>query len=461
MKKTVFLGCGGVSIILMLVFAGSVKSDNHAMAATGVPYVNKEQINGGEPIKLEYWEWSAIRATYQREWAEAYMAIYPNVEIEIVLQPWATYWPSLTNNIPAGKGPAMWHMHAAKMPEYCEGELMAPIPAEVADPEYLDAHWLGFAEGAMACPGTGTLHTVPMGAMMPVLYINTDMWDAAGLTDADIPSTWAELRSVARRLTQRDGRNRITVAGLSMTPQEFLINAIYQQGRYLFGEDGNTAQVENPQYEAALQFIADLVHEDKSLDQEIIVEEQRSFATRKAAMFIGFSYTSGFIKANVPDLNWTNVAMPTPDGKVEPAYGNIRIALEAVVNSYSSAEEQAVAWDFWHFNYANEKNVLEDLALANSFLPAYDALMNNKSVTDDPVISMMSDLVDYGVINHIPQEIRDEQNELATAVVLDGSDITGLMKASQTVQNNLLAKGRNWNIIERNYANDALMIQEQ
>ena len=119
-------------------------ADAPAMAATGVPYVNKEQINGGEPIKLEYWEWAGSRAAYQREWADAYMAIYPNVEIEIVLQPWATYWQSLITNVPAGKGPAMWHMHVAKMTEFCEGELMAPIPAEVADPSYLKEHWIGF-----------------------------------------------------------------------------------------------------------------------------------------------------------------------------------------------------------------------------------------------------------------------------------------------------------------------------
>ena len=299
-----------------------------------------------------------------------------------------------------------------------------------------------------------------MGAMMPILYINSDMWEAAGLTEADTPSTWDELRTVAKKLTQRDGRDRITVAGLSMTLQEFLINAVYQQGRYLFTEDGQTAQVENPQYKAALQFIADLVHEDRSLDQEIIVEQHKAFVSKKAAMYIGFSYTTAFFNVNAPDINWTIKALPTPDGDTEPAYGNIRFALEAVVNQYASPEVKAVAWDFWHFNYANNENVLEDLALFNGFLPAYDAVLNDPRVTADPMNTMLLDLVDYGVINDIPQVIREEQIELATAVVLNGSDIAGLMKASQAVQNSLLSRRKDWGIIERNYANDALMIQD-
>ena len=430
------------------------------MEATGVTYIEKEQINDGKPVKLEFWEWSGQRAEYQREWAEDYMAIYPNVEIEIVLQPWGTYWPSLTTNVPAGKGPAMWHMHAAKMTEFCEGELMASIPSDVADPNYLNEHWAGFAEGVMACPGSGTLHTVPMGSMMPILYINNDKWNAAKLTDADIPSTWSELRSVARTLTQRDARKRITVAGLSMNPQEFMQNAVYQQGRYMFSEDGQKVQVENLEHKAALEFIADLVHKDKALDQEVIAEGENAFISGKAAMHIGFSWVTGFITANAPDLKWTAVALPTPDGSVEPAYGNIRFAVGAVVNSFASAEEKAVAWDFWHFNYANEETVLEDLALFNGFLPAYDAVLDDPQVTANPVATIMAKVSAYGVINDLPMVIRAEQEELTTAVVLDGSNIDGLLKSSQTVQDELLSHRKDWNIIERNYANDALMIQD-
>ncbi|MFZ8324106.1 extracellular solute-binding protein, partial [Staphylococcus aureus] len=37
------------------------------------------------------------------------------------------------------------------------------------------------------------------------LVINTDLWSAAGLTDADIPKTWDQLASVAQKLTA-DGR---------------------------------------------------------------------------------------------------------------------------------------------------------------------------------------------------------------------------------------------------------------
>ena len=33
------------------------------------------------------------------------------------------------------------------------------------------------------------------------VYYNKDMWEAAGLTEADIPKTWDEMREVAKKLT--------------------------------------------------------------------------------------------------------------------------------------------------------------------------------------------------------------------------------------------------------------------
>jgi ABC-type glycerol-3-phosphate transport system substrate-binding protein len=78
-------------------FAQDVASSD--MAATGVPYVKKEQINGGQPIKLSYWEWVGTRAEYEARWAREYMAMYPNVTIEVVTQPWEAYWQALSANI--------------------------------------------------------------------------------------------------------------------------------------------------------------------------------------------------------------------------------------------------------------------------------------------------------------------------------------------------------------------------
>ena len=50
----------------------------------------------------------------------------------------------------------------------------------------------------------GKLYAAPKDVSTLQLVINTDMWSAAGLTDADYPTTWDELATVAKKLTSGD-----------------------------------------------------------------------------------------------------------------------------------------------------------------------------------------------------------------------------------------------------------------
>jgi multiple sugar transport system substrate-binding protein len=438
-------------------FAQDVASSD--MAATGVPYVKKEQINGGQPIKLSYWEWVGTRAEYEARWAREYMAMYPNVTIEVVTQPWEAYWQALSANIQSGS-PELYHMHVGRAAEYCDANLMSPIPESVADMDFLTQHWVGFAEGAMDCIGSGQRSYVPMGTMLPILLINTDMWTAAGLTDADIPKSWEQLRAAAVKLTQRDARGRITVAGLNMIPQEYLQNAVYQQGRYLFTADTKRVQVLNPEYKRAVQFFSDLMHVDKVFDPALAEQQWNAFLGKTAAMYIGFSWVVGTVRP-LAEINWIGVPMPTPTGEYTPAYGNLRFAVEAVVNPFASDAAKAVAWDFWHFNYARDEVVLRDMALQNGFLPAYDKLLNHEAVTSDQVTSSLAPTVDYGVISDVPEPVRAEQVVLLESVILDPSDLDGKLAAAERAMNAQLAQREAWPILERNYKHHDLMIPDQ
>jgi multiple sugar transport system substrate-binding protein len=388
------------------------------------------------------------------------MAMYPNVEVEIVMQPWESYWQALTSNVPAGN-PIMYHMHTSRAAQFCDAGLMAPIPESVADQAYLEENWVGFNEGALDCPGTGTRHFVPMGTQLPILLINTDMWAEAGLTDADIPTSWEQMRQAAIKMTQRDARDRVTVAGLNMIPQEYLQNAVYQLGRYLFTVDAKRVQVQNPQYKQAVQFFSDLMHVDKVFDPALVELQWNAFLGKRAAMYIGFSWIVGTVRPLSDELNWIGIPMPTPDGELTPAYGNMRFPVEAVVNPFASEAEQAVAWDFWHFNYSRPTVVLEDLALDNGFVPAYNPVLDDEKVSTDPVLAALAPTMEYSVISDVPDEIRIEQTQLLEEVILDPSDLDAKLAAAEERMNAVMAQRDSWTILERNYKHHDLMIPDQ
>lgn len=79
------------------------------------------------------------------------------------------------------------------------------------------------------------------------IYYNKTLWSEAGLTDADIPTTWDEFIQVAQKLTKTDG-SKMTQAGFNFNGDAY--SAIYQglnyqKGELLFSEDGKKANYNN------------------------------------------------------------------------------------------------------------------------------------------------------------------------------------------------------------------------
>ncbi len=432
-------------------------------AATGIPYVVKDSINHGEPITLEYWEWALDRYEYELEWAAEYMKLYPNVTINVSNLGGGEYWTKLAVNVPAGQGPTIWHMHTSRLTEFCDGGLMDPMPDHVGNRAFLDDNWVAFAEGAMDCPtGTpGSRHFLPMGTMMPVMYINTRLWEEAGFSVDEPPRSWQDLRIAAKALTQYDSQDRIVLSGFQADWPTFHKNGCYQQGRYLFTQDGKRTQINNQESRNVLQFIKDLHEVDRVVDPEM-PNRLDSFTSETAAIIADFSWITSVLRRNNPDLEWFAAPIPTFDGSFQPAYGNIRFAVEAVVNAFASEAEKAVAWDFWHFLYSDDVRVARTVALRNGFIPPYKKLIDLPEVQADQVANVISGAVEWGIVNDTPAVYNNGiRDALIAPILVGGMSIDDAMAESEQFIDQELAQREDWNIIERNYKHHNLMLPDQ
>lgn len=88
------------------------------------------------------------------------------------------------------------------------------------------------------------------------LVINTDMWKAAGLTDADIPTDWAGLETVAKKLTKG------SVTGLVIGNDVNRSGAFMKQaGGWLVSADGKTMTADDPKNLEGLNEVKKLMSE--------------------------------------------------------------------------------------------------------------------------------------------------------------------------------------------------------
>jgi multiple sugar transport system substrate-binding protein len=143
------------------------------------------------------------------------------------------------------------------------------------------------------------------------LYVNNADWKAAGLTSADYPKTWAQLSSVAKRLTTH-GR-----VGLVTDPEESRLDAFfYQAGGSVFNANQTKAVLDSPANVHALTFVksmlkAGIMDFPAQLNES---DEIPALGDNKTAMIISGPWMEGEMALDYPKVSYSVHPLPAGPG---------------------------------------------------------------------------------------------------------------------------------------------------
>ena len=155
----------------------------------------------------------------------------------------------------------------------------------------------------------GHQYGLPKDVSTLALLINTQLWEAAGLTEADIPTDWDQLADVAQRATS-DG-----VAGLTMSTEYQRIGAFMAAaGGALVTDDVATA--DSPENVEALEYVQSLL-EAGSLQFAPDLGAGwggEAFGNGSAVMVIEGNWITGALANDYPDLEYQVVELPAGPG---------------------------------------------------------------------------------------------------------------------------------------------------
>lgn len=226
--------------------------------------------------------------------------------------------------------------------------------ATYASNGYLDAYAADLSNAGDFYPALvdtftydGTFTCAPKDFSTLGLIINTDLWAAAGLTDADIPTDWDSLEAAATKLT-----NANTV-GLSFGLEYARVGVFMNQaGGQLV--DGDTVTADSAENVAGLEYIQKL-HDAGVLKWPSEISAGwagEALGAGKAAMVIEGPWIKG-IQGDFPDTNYQAYELPEgPGGKSTftftncwgiPANSDTRDAAVSLVE-YLTADDQQLAF---------------------------------------------------------------------------------------------------------------------
>ncbi|CAN5465208.1 ABC transporter substrate-binding protein [soil metagenome] len=159
----------------------------------------------------------------------------------------------------------------------------------------------------------GKFYCAPKDFSTLALEINTDMWKAAGLTDADIPTTWDQLETVAKKLTT-DGHVGLGIGGEYARLGAFMAQA----GGNLMNADSTKATANSAENIAGLDFAKKLMA-DGSLKYAKDLGAGwggEAFGKGLAAMTIEGNWITGAMTSDYPTVKYTIAPLPAgPAGK--------------------------------------------------------------------------------------------------------------------------------------------------
>ncbi|MDN5372141.1 MAG: multiple sugar transport system substrate-binding protein [Carnobacterium sp.] len=398
-------------------------------------------VNEGEPITIEYWSWNEGDPTIPL--AKEYEKIYPNVKIKVVQTPWDDYFTKLPLALKGKEGPAIFNVHNSNHDILFP--YMAPydIPTEdlQADFTSVDSHIID-----------GKVYYIDSVINTGNFYYNKKLWSEAGLTEADIPKTWDQLREVAKKLTKEEN-GKITQAGFNYNGETYsaLYEGMnYQDGTLLFKDNGTTANYDNQTSIDNMQFLVDLYEKDKVGSKDFGAESAQSFGNGQSAMVYKWGWFLNELETNYSDIDYGVFPTPTPSEEVPFAYDRFNGESTPGINKNQTEEQQAVAQDFLTYLLAND-DYSKQAALSLVSFPTKKALAEDKDILENPVLNAIAPRVERLIWpGPFPSTVETTATQTMEDVLFNGKDIKAAIKDGQAKMEAEM-KGKDFTSLESDY----------
>ncbi|SIR92687.1 sugar ABC transporter substrate-binding protein [Micromonospora avicenniae] len=207
----------------------------------------------------------------------------------------------LGQGLAGGTPPDVFYVDAAQFADYASVGALEPYGDKISNTgDFYESLRTTFTHD-------GKLYCAPKDFSTLALEINTDLWAKAGLTDADIPTTWDQLTATAQKIKAK-GQVPLALGDTRDRIGAFLV----QNGGWLMSEDGKQPTADTPENLAALQYVKDLLTKGlaqypKQLDAGWSGE---AFGRGKAVMTIEGNWIKGALQNDFPNVKYKVVPLP-------------------------------------------------------------------------------------------------------------------------------------------------------
>jgi multiple sugar transport system substrate-binding protein len=363
---------------------------------------------------------------------KAFSARYPTIQVQPLLTSWANYWPKYNADLAAKSTADVQFL--TYVPTYAAAGVLMEIRSLLH--KHGRAGPAGYTPALLsAFEYNGGLYGLPRDNDTKVIYYNRTLLRKAGVPFPTSNWSWNDLRTMARKLTIRQG-NRVRQYGLAFETGWWRLY-IWENGGDLFDNDSKPTRVrmDSPAAVHAVQFMGDLINKDKVTPPASQIADSTyigpTFASGQLAMAFGnHALIPTFVKT--AGLDWGVVGMPH-----FPGHKTVNVAGGAgyCIARWTKAPE--AAYQLWSFLTGPVASLR--FAAGNDLVPDNPQTLRSQAWLSKPYNKVFSQQTELGHAGPTFAKWQDVLN--ATTGVLDKvwigemSAAAALPRATATARN--------------------------
>lgn len=247
MKKKQVLAtlCAGMMVASVATGCGSAAES--AAASTDSTDASTEAssasttADGKTQLNILWWG-SQTRHELTTQMLEKFQEDNPDIEVVMDYSDWDGYWTKLPAQVAGGQTPDVFQMDYAKLAQYVENGVMAPLDDYVADGS-LD---LSNVAQSVIDSGSidGKLYAVSTGTNAPVMLYRKDILDDLGI-EMPMNPTMSEYTDISKKVYEATGLRDTFVTSCSADNLRFRLR---NYGMNLYNDDASALGFDDPKY---------------------------------------------------------------------------------------------------------------------------------------------------------------------------------------------------------------------
>lgn len=237
MVASVATGCGSAAESAADSTAASTDSTNASTEASSA----STTADGKTQLNILWWG-SQTRHELTTQMLEKFQEENPDIEVVMDYSDWDGYWTKLPAQVAGGQTPDVFQMDYAKLAQYVENGVMAPLDDYVANGS-LD---LSNVAQSVIDSGSidGKLYAVSTGTNAPVMLYRKDILDDLGI-EMPMNPTMSEYTDISKKVYEATGLRDTFVTSCSADNLRFRLR---NYGMNLYNDDASALGFDDPKY---------------------------------------------------------------------------------------------------------------------------------------------------------------------------------------------------------------------